>query len=86
MTKKKKNKENLQKNGNQRHKQHKEYIVVEGEMYQRLYDEHGNLPSQLTMAGFNKESLEEAMEDLKAHGLMEVIEYKGVEYYRTLEP
>ncbi|RIM32756.1 hypothetical protein BUY35_00265 [Staphylococcus cohnii] len=83
MTKKKKNKKNLQKNGNQRHK---ELIVVEGEAYQRLYDEHGNLPSQLTMAGFNKESLEEAMEELKAHGLMEVIEYKGIEYYRTLEP
>ena len=83
MTKKKKNKKNLQKNGNQRHKEH---IVVEGEAYQRLYDEKGNLPSQLTMAGFDKESAEKAMEDLKAHGLMEVIEYKGVEYYRTLEP
>ncbi|PTK45057.1 hypothetical protein BUZ69_11875 [Staphylococcus saprophyticus] len=83
MAKKKKNKKNLQKNGNQ---SHKELIVVEGEAYQRLYDEHGNLPSQLTMAGFNKESLEEAMEELKAHGLIEVIEYKGIEYYRTLEP
>ena len=40
MTKKKKNKKNLQKNGNQRHKEH---IVVEGEAYQRLYDENGNL-------------------------------------------
>ena len=83
MTKNKKNKKNLQKNGNQRHKQ---LIVVEGEEYQRLYDEHGNVPSQLAMAGFDKESLEKAKEDLKAHGLMEVIEYKGVEYYRTLEP
>lgn len=86
MTKKKKNKKNLQKNGNQRHNQHKELIVVEGEAYQRLYDEHGNVPSQLVMAGFDKESLEKAKEDLKAHGLMEVIEYKGIEYYRTLEP
>lgn len=81
-----KNKKNLQKNGNQRHKQHKELIVVEGEAYQRLYDEHGNVPSKLAKAGFDKESLEKAKEDLKSHGLMEVIEYKGVEYYRTLKP
>ncbi|MDK7284475.1 hypothetical protein [Staphylococcus pettenkoferi] len=76
----------MPKNGNQRHKQHKEHIEVEGEVYHRLYDEHEKLPSQLAMAGFDKESLEKAKEELKSYGLMEVIEYKGVEYYRMLEP
>lgn len=86
MTKKKKNKKNMQKNGNQRHKEDKEPIVVGGEAYLQLYDEHGNLPPELAMAGFDKESLEKSIEALKAHGLMEVIEYKGVEYYRMLKP
>ena len=30
--------------------------------------------------------IEEAIEELQEYGLMEVIKYKGIKYYRTLEP
>lgn len=82
----KKNKKNLPKNGRQRNKNHSETIVIKGETYMRLYDEDGNVPEDLSMLDVGKDGIAGVIEELKAFGLMEVIERNGVEYCRTLEP
>lgn len=81
----KKHKQNLPKNGSKR-KKHSETIVIEGKTYMRMYDEDGGIPEYLSALDIDKDGIEEAVEELKEFGLMEVIEHNGVEYCRPLEP
>ncbi len=58
-------------------------VEINGKQYYRLYDENGNLPEEFKALDIN---IEESMDELKRHGLLEVIEIKGNKYYRALDP
>ncbi|OEK58980.1 hypothetical protein [Staphylococcus equorum] len=61
-------------------------IKVKGNMYLRLYDDKGNLSEDVNISFMSQADVEESIKELEAVDLMEVIEHKGVKYFRMLEP
>lgn len=64
----------------------KNEITVNGTTYMRMYDDKGEFNNENAKMVLNSSDIEESIEELQEYGLMEVIKYKGVKYYRTLEP
>lgn len=64
----------------------KNEITVNGTTYMRMYDDKGEFNNENAKMVLNSSDIEASIEELQEYGLMEVIKYKGVKYYRTLEP
>ena len=64
----------------------KNEITVNGTTYMRMYDDKGEFNNENAKMALNSSDIEESIKELQEYGLMEVIKYKGVKYYRTLEP
>lgn len=64
----------------------KNEITVNGTTYMRMYDDKGEFNNENAKMVLNSSEIEESIEELQEYDLMEVIKYKGVKYYRTLEP
>lgn len=64
----------------------KNEITVNGTTYIRMYDDKGEFNNENAKMVLNSSDIEESIEELQEYDLMEVIKYKGVKYYRTLEP
>jgi len=62
----------------------KKTIKVNGKLYERLYDENGNLPEDVTKVTTSIEEHEELIEEMKQAGLMEIIKHKNTKYYRMI--
>ncbi|MEB8123166.1 hypothetical protein ACF0HT_14275 (plasmid) [Staphylococcus xylosus] len=64
----------------------KNEITVNGTTYMRMYDDKGEFNNENAKMVLNSSEIEESIKELQEYDLMEVIKYKGVKYYRTLEP
>ena len=64
----------------------KNEITLNGTTYMRMYDDKGEFNNENAKMVLNSSEIEESIEELQEYGLMEVIKYKGLKYYRTLEP
>lgn len=64
----------------------KNEITLNGTTYMRMYDDKGEFNNENAKMALNSSDIEESIKELQEYGLMEVIKYKGVKYYRTLEP
>ena len=64
----------------------KNEITVNGTTYMRMYDDKGEFNNEEAKQLLSGSDIEESIKELQEYGLMEVIKYKGVKYYRTLEP
>lgn len=64
----------------------KNEITVKGITYYRMYDDKGEFNDNEVKALLSGKDIEEAIEELQQANLMEVIENKGMKYYRVLEP
>lgn len=64
----------------------KNEITLNGTTYMRMYDDKGEFNNENAKMVLNSSEIEESIEELQEYDLMEVIKYKGVKYYRTLEP
>lgn len=60
--------------------------TINGITYERMYDKNGELTNEEVKALLSGKDIEKAIEELQQFDLMEVIEIKGVKYYRTLDP
>lgn len=61
-------------------------ITVNGKLYERLYDENGNVAEDMAMLTTSIAEQEKVVKEMEQAGLMEIIKRKGIKYYRTLEP
>lgn len=64
----------------------KNEITINGITYVRMYDDKGEFNNDKVKALLSGKDIEEGIEELQQANLMEVIENKGVKYYRPLEP
>lgn len=64
----------------------KNEITVNGTTYLRMYDDKGVFNSEEAKRLLSGSDIEESLKSLEEHGLIEIIKYKGVKYYRVLEP